>query len=152
MQQSPFEVKVEHEPSHSTTATHLGQAHVQRSRAEQEYGVQGYSVRALIVTHLDQLAPDAQSSVEPIKLLHKDVVLALWTRVYDIMTTYRSLWNIDDVQAKRTAAAAIRPRLPKTGWFLRALDRAAPWLAEADVLKEWDVASPATVYPDRKDV
>ncbi len=147
-----FEVKVEQEPSHPITTTHLGQAHTQHSWAKQKYGMQGYSVRALIVTHLDQLAPDAQSSVEPIKLLHKDVVLALWTRVCDIMTTYRSLWNIDDIQAKRTAATAIRPRLPKTGWFLRALDRAAPWLSEADVLKEWDVARPAPVYPDRKDV
>ena len=132
-----FEAKIEHEPSNPITVTHLGQAHTQLSRAKQEYEVRGYSVRAMLVTHLNQLAPDAQSSVEPIKLLQKDIVLALFTRVCEYMTIYRSHWNIDDVRARRTAAAAIRPRLPKTGWLLRALDCAAPWLSEADLLKEW---------------
>ena len=145
-----YEVKVEHEPSNLITATHLGQAHTQHSWAKEGYGVRGYSVGSLIVTHLDQLAPDAQSAVEPIKLLHKDVVLALWNRVCDIMTTYRSHWNIDDIQARRRAAAVIRPRLPKTGWFLRALDRAAPWLSKADVLKEWEVPNPSPAYSDQK--
>lgn len=145
------EVKVEHEPSNLITATHLGQAHTQNSRAEQQYGLKGYSVRSLIVTHLEQLAPDAQSSVEPIKLLHTDVVLALWERVCDIMTKYRSVWNIDDISAKRTAAEAIRPYLPRTGWFVRALDCAAPWLSEGDMLKEWEIANPPPMYSDQKD-
>ena len=133
-----FEVKIEHEPSNSITATHIGQCHVQRSRAEQEYGKRGYSVRCVLVTHLNRLAPDAQSSIEPIKLLRNDIVLVLSTRVCNLMTTYRSHWNIDDVQAKRAAAAAIRPHLPKTGWFLQAFDNADPWLSEDDVLKEWE--------------
>ena len=132
-----FEAKIEHEPSNSITTAHLGQAHVQLSKAKEEYGTQGYSVRAVVVTHLNQLASDAQSSVGPIKFLQKDVVLALWGRVRDIMTTYRSRWSVDDVQVKRDAATTIRPRLPKTGWILRALDSADPWLSEADILKEW---------------
>ena len=132
-----FEAKIEHEPSNSITTAHLGQAHVQFSRAKEEYGTQGYSVRAMVVTHLNQLAPDAQSSVGPIKFLQKDVVLALWSRVRDIMTMYRSSWNVDDVQAKRDAAATIRSRLPKTGWLLRALDSEDPWLSKDNILKEW---------------
>ena len=100
-----------------------------------EYGTRGYSVRAVVVTHLNQLAPDAQSSVGPLKLLQKDTVLSLWEQVRDIMTTYRSQWSIDDVQVKRDAAESIRPRLPKTGWLLRALDQADLW--EIDILKEW---------------
>ena len=131
-----FEAKIEHEPSNSITATHLGQAHLQLNRAEDEYGTRGYSVRAVIVTHLNQLAPDAQSSVGPLKLLQKDAVLSLWRQVCEIMTTYRSRWSIDDVQVKRDAAESIRPRLPKTGWLLRALDEAELW--EADILKEWN--------------
>ena len=91
----------------------------------------------MVVTHLNQLASDAQSSVGPIKFLQKDVVLALWGRVRDIMTMYRSSWSVDNVQAKRDAAKTIRPRLPKTGWFLRALDSADPWLSKDDILKEW---------------
>ena len=132
-----FEAKIEHERSNSITATYLGQAHVQLSRAKEEYGTQGYSVRAVVVTHLNQLASDAQSSVGPIKFLQKDIVLALWGRVRAILTTYRSRWSVDDVRAKRDAATTIRPRLPKTGWILRALDSADPWLSEADILKEW---------------
>ena len=133
-----FEAKIEHEPANLITVEHLGQAHIQHSRAEQEYGTKGYSVRVLLVTHLTQLAPDAQSSVGPIRLLQKDVVLALCARVCDIMTAYRSCWNIDDVPAMRAAAASIGPRLPKTGWLLRAVDRAAPWVSESDLLAEWD--------------
>ena len=130
-----FEAKIEHELSNSITAAHLGQAHVQLYRAKEEYGTRGYSVRAVVVTHLKQLASDAQPSVGSVKFLHKDVVLALWDRVRDIMIMYRSHWHIDDVQAKRVAEEAIRPRLPKTGWLLRALDQADLW--EIDILKEW---------------
>ena len=132
-----FEAKIEHELSNSITATYLGQAHIQLNRAKEEYGTQGYSVRAVVVTHLNQLASDAQSSVGLIKFLQKDIVLALWGSVRAILTTYRSRWSVDDVRAKRDAATTIRPRLPKTGWILRALDSADPWLSEADILKEW---------------
>ena len=132
-----FEAKIEHAPSNSITADHLGQAHRQFNRAEEEHGTLGYSVRSVVVTHLNQLASDAQSSVGPIKFLQKDVVLALWDRVRDIMTMYRSSWSLDDVQAKRNAATTIRSRLPKTGWLLRALDSEAPWLSKDDILKEW---------------
>lgn len=131
-----FEAKIEHETSNSITAAHLGQSLIQFNRAKKEYGTRGYSVRAVVVTHLKQLASDAQPSVGPVKFLHKDVVLALWDRVRDIMIVYRSHWHIDDVQARRVAAEAIRPRLPKTGWLLRALDQADLW--EIDILKEWN--------------
>ena len=132
-----FEAKIENEPSNPITADHLGQAHRQFNRAKEEHGTLGYSVRAVVVTHLNQLASDAQSSVGPIKFLQKDIVLALWDRVHAILTTYRSRWSVDDVRAKRYAATTIRPRLPKTGWFLRALDSAGPWLSKDGILKEW---------------
>ena len=136
-----FEAKIEHEPSNSITTAHLGQSLGQYHRAENQYGPQGYSVQAVVVTHLNQLASDAQSSVGPIKLLQKDLVLVLWTYVREIMTKYRSSWSIDDIQARRTAAADIRPKLPKTGWLLRALKHPDPWISETDVLKEWDTPS-----------
>ncbi len=132
-----FEAKIEHEPSNSITLGHLGQAHGQFSRAKERYETLGYSVRAVVVTHLNQLASDAQSSVGPIKFLQKDIVLALWSRVSGILTAYRSRWSVDDVRAQRDAATTIRPRLPDTGWILRALDSADPWLSKADILKEW---------------
>ena len=132
-----FEAKIEHEPSNTITTAHLGQAHVQLSRAKEEYETQGYSVRSVVITHLNQLAPDAQASVGPIKFLQKDIVLDLWDRVHAILTTYRSRWSVDDVRAKRDAATTIRPRLPKTGWILRALDSADPWLSKDDILEEW---------------
>ena len=64
-----FEAKIEHKPSNSIIVSHLGQAHVQHSWAKQKYETQGYSVRSVVVTHLNQLAPDAQASVGPIKFL-----------------------------------------------------------------------------------
>lgn len=132
-----FEAKIETEPSNSITADHLGQAHRQFNRAKEEHGTLGYSVRAVVVTHLNQLASDAQSSVGPIKFLQKDIVLALWDRVRAILTAYRSRWSVDDVRAKRDAATTIRSRLPKTRWLLRALDSEAPWPSKDDILKEW---------------
>ena len=132
-----FEAKIENESSNSITADHLGQAHRQFNRAKEEHGTLGYSVRAVVVTHLNQLTSDAQSSVGPIKFLQKDIVLALWERVRAILTVYRSRWSVDDVRAKRDAATTIRPRLPKTGWLLRALDSADPWLSKDDILEEW---------------
>ena len=136
-----FEAKIEHEPSNLITATHLGQAHTQYSRAKEEYENRGYSIRAVVVTHLNQLAPDAQSALGPIRLIKKDVILALWSRVRTIMTAYRSEWDLDDIKTRRLAATAIRPKLPSTGWLLQALDKADPWLSESDVLKGWSAPS-----------
>jgi hypothetical protein len=132
-----FEAKIEHDPSSSITASALGQAHLQNSRAVQDQGSRGYSVRSVVVTHLSEIAADAKSSVGPVKLLHKDVVLSLWNRAREIFTVYRSRWSIDDVAARKRAAATVRASLPKTGWLVRALDSAAPWLSESRMLGEW---------------
>ena len=91
----------------------------------------------MVVTHLNELASDAQSSIGPIKFLQKDVVLTLWNRLREILVGYRSRWNIDDVAARKTAATTIQANLPKTGWLVRALDDAAPWLSESRILSEW---------------
>lgn len=132
-----FEAKIEHEPSNSITASALGQAHVQHNRAVQDQGSRGYSVRSVVVTHLNEIAADAQSSVGPIKLLQKDVVLSLWNRAREILVGYRSRWSIDDVVARKAAAATAQACLPKTGWLIRALDDAAPWLSDSRILSEW---------------
>ena len=133
-----FETKIEQQPSNSITASNLGQASLQYNRAMEEYGNKGYVVHSLIATHLEQIAPEGMSAIGQIKLVSKDTVLALWACVRNLMTIYRSRWNLDVIQMRRAAEIEIRPKLPKTGWFLRAVDSADPWLSENMLLKEWN--------------
>ena len=133
-----FEIKIEHQPSNSITASDLGQASLQYNRAMEEYSNKGYVVHSLIATHLEQIAPEGVSSIGQIKLISKDTVLALWACVCNLMTLYRSRWNLDVIQMRRAAEIEIRPKLPKTGWLLRAVASADPWLSENMLLKEWN--------------
>ena len=133
-----FEAKVEHHPSNIITASDIGQASLQYNRALEEYGGKGYALRSLIVTHLNDIAPDGGSSLGMIRIVSKDVVLALWHSVRQCFCTYRTNWSLDDVRARRACAEAIRPKLPASGWLGRALDEADPWVSETALLKEWN--------------
>lgn len=133
-----FEAKIEHAPSNTVTATDLGQAHNQLARAETEFSVRGYTVRGTVVTHLHDIHADAVSSVGTLKVLPKDAVLELWRMVSAILSSYRAGWSLDDVGVRAQAAAAIRPRLPRTGWLTRALERGTPYVEAAALRAEWD--------------
>jgi len=132
-----FEVKIEHVQSNSITASDVGQTHNQLSRAEAEYGNAGYSVRAMIVTHLSKVLPDAISSLGVVRLVSKDDIFALWRRVSELLGFYRSKWHLDDVRIRNQAAEQLREFLPKTGWLLRAVDAADMWVSGDCILNEW---------------
>ncbi len=132
-----FEAKIEHSATEAIAAKDVGQAHNQQNRAEQEYRKNGYAVRALIVTHLPEIAPDAMSALGAIRLVSKDCILALWKRVSELLDTYRSQWHLDDVRIRNRAARQLRKLIPKTGWLLRTVDAADVWVTRESLLKEW---------------
>lgn len=131
-----FEVKIDHQPSNMITYSDVGQASGQYNRARAEFGT-GYAVRALIVTHLTAVAPDARSSLGNVRMVSKDSILALWHRIRQCMSSYRENWSIDDVRARKKCAAEIRPKLPRTGWILRAVAQDDAWISKTKLLKEW---------------
>ena len=132
-----FEAKIEHTPSGTITAADMGQAHVQYARGLSEFGAQGYTVRGNIVTHMTQLHGAAVSGVGALKIVPKDAIRALWERVVLLLSQYRAAWSLDDIAARSRAAATLRPKLPSTGWLVRALDAGAPWVASDRLLVEW---------------
>ncbi len=132
-----LEAKIDHHPSNMITVSDIGQASAQNNRAREEFGGRGYAVRSLIVTHLTTVSPDGGSSLGVIRLVSRDAVMALWRHIRHCLINYRANWSLDNVRARRACANAIRPRLPASGWLLRAVDRADPWLSEAALLKEW---------------
>ena len=124
-----FEAKIDHQPSSVITHTNVGQAVAQYNRVQGEYGDKGYIIRSLIVTHLEDISKDGASALGTVRLVSKDVVLALWYRVRTLITSYRSRWSLDDIKVRRSCAFQIRSKLPKTGWLLRAVDGAEPWIS-----------------------
>ena len=133
-----FEAKIDHQPSSVITHTNVGQAVAQYNRVQGEYGDKGYIIRSLIVTHLEDISKDGASALGTVRLVSKDVVLALWYRVRTLITSYRSRWSLDDIKVRRSCAFQIRSKLPKTGWLLRAVDGAEPWISTEGMLKEWN--------------
>ena len=131
-----FEVKIDHHPSNMITYSDVCQASGQYNRARAEFGT-GYAVRALVVTHLTAVAPDAMSSLGNVRMVSKGSILELWRRIRQCMSSYRENWSIDDVRARRKCATEIRPKLPRTGWILRAVDQDDEWISEMKLLKEW---------------
>jgi hypothetical protein len=83
------------------------------------------------------MAPIAESSAGSIKVLEKTAVLALWNRIKILFSQYRSGWSLDDIAARRTAAQALRSKIPRTGWLIRALDRDERFLGEGQLCAEW---------------
>ena len=73
-----IEAKIEHMPSRYITASHVGQAHNQVERARAEFSPLGYQVTGTIITHLTELAGDAESSAGALRCISKDSILDLW--------------------------------------------------------------------------
>jgi len=132
-----FEAKIEHAPSQRIVPSDVGQAHNQFNRANTVYGPQGCAVRGTIVTHLTVIDPSAEASAGGIKVLPKAAIFELWTRVVTLLSLYRHSWSIQDVSARMSAAKAIRPRLPETGWLIRAIDAEKRFVTAEDLLAEW---------------
>jgi hypothetical protein len=132
-----FEAKVEHRSGAKISAGDVGQAHNQRSRALAEFGNGGYLVRSLLVTHMPDLHPDAKVALGELRILPKDTVVHLFDQVGAVFTAYRSHWSLDDMAIRSTAADVIRPRIPKSGWLIRAIDSGSMALTSDVVLREW---------------
>jgi hypothetical protein len=132
-----FEAKIEHTAGGKISASDLGQAHNQRTRAEGEFTSSGYTVRSAIVTHMTELHDDAVGSVGPIVIIAKDGVLALWRRISAILSSYRAAWSLQDMSVRTRAAAGIRPSLPRTGWLVRALATGEPFVASDALTRGW---------------
>ena len=132
-----FEAKIQDVPSGKITATDMGQVHNQIERTKKEYEPLGYTVRGTIVSHLSELLPDAESSAGEVRVIPKDCVLELWTLVRGLLTDYRSSWSLDRIDQRRQAAEAMRPKLPQSGWLLRALETDNRFLTTEILVEEW---------------
>jgi hypothetical protein len=69
-----FETKIETTDGNTITPYHMGQAHNQRNRALSEFQQLGYSVRSVILTHLDSIDPSARSSAGAIRIVRKEAL------------------------------------------------------------------------------
>jgi hypothetical protein len=133
-----FELKIEHVAANRIDASDIGQAHNQISRARTEYGPLGYIVRGVILTHMTDLFPDAESAGMDIRILPKALVLELWARVRKLLTDYRNSWSLDDLGARRRAAEGLRPLLPPEGWLGNALSHDSRFVTREILFAEWE--------------
>lgn len=88
-----FEAKIEHLASSEITASFVGQAHNQLSRAQNEFGGLGYAVRGAIVTPLTEIASDAVASIGPIKVIDSAAMADLADLVIAILSQYHDRWS-----------------------------------------------------------
>ncbi|MBF6299101.1 hypothetical protein IU459_16345 [Nocardia amamiensis] len=132
-----WEAKIEHLADSMIDAHAVGQAHNQASRATTELGTQGYTIRGLIVTHLQQLEPAAASSIGTIKVIRKEAVVELWNRVNSLLGRYAGKWKVNSSEARLDAADSIASQLPPTGWLTRAIDTTGTFVDAEILLQEW---------------
>ncbi len=132
-----FEAKIEHRPTQEVTASDVGQAHNQHTRAQTEYGLKGFTVRSVIVTHLTSIASDADAAAGPIRVVPKAAVLELWSRVHAVLSAYRDKWSVDDFAARSLAAEGVRSRIPNTGWLTQMLSIDERFIPADRVVAEW---------------
>jgi hypothetical protein len=132
-----FELKLEHLTSTKVSASDVGQAHIQVTRAENEYGKLGYSVRGFVVTHLDSIEPDAVSALGAIRIMPKASMVELWQRVRSLLTRYRQTWDADDLDRRRQAALELQPRRPPEGWLTLAANADESRLSAAFLSALW---------------
>ena len=134
-----FEAKIEHTGQTAISAADVGQAHNQTARATTEFYPHGYVIRGTVVTHLPAIDPAADASAGPLRVIHRDVLLALWTRVRVLLSRYRDHWSLDDMNARVAAAERVRGQIPPTGWLVRALDHHDRFVTESQLIIEWPV-------------
>jgi hypothetical protein len=132
-----WEAKIENEGATAVYANAIGQAHNQSSRAVTELGRQGYVVRGAIVTQLEQLDAAAAASIGTLKVVRKDAMGGLWTRVNELLGVFASDWSADVPEARLRAADRVATRFPPTGWLIRALDSGPTFIDAATLMAEW---------------
>jgi Type III restriction enzyme, res subunit len=132
-----LECKIEHEPANEITAGMVDQALGQVAAAATEWQPRGFAPRGAIVTHLENVAPEALARLGTLALVRADAIEALWERITELLAAFREPWSVDDGIARRRAADTIAGRLPSTGWLSRALDRGEPWVTAEALLSEW---------------
>jgi hypothetical protein len=132
-----FEAKVEHIPGGEIVAKHVGQAHNQVTRAERQYSSLGFAIRGTIVTHLTEIENAASSALGEIRIIRKDALIQLWNKLFTLLSQYRDDWSLHDMEARRSAAAKVRRKLPPAGWLVRALENDAPFISGPMLLHEW---------------
>jgi hypothetical protein len=142
-----WEAKIEHVDRTSISASDVGQAHNQLTRAETELGSMGYLVRGTIVTHLAELDAAAAASIGAIKVIRKDAVAALWTRVNELLGTYSGEWSADTPEARLLAADHLAPYLPPTGWLGRTLSASEVFVEADALLSDWPGAEQVATAP-----
>ena len=132
-----FEAKIDNSPAGRIVASDVGQAHIQMTRARAQYGPIGYQVRSSIVTHLTEIAPEAEASLGPIRIIGKGAIQALWREVRQLLSRYRTDWSLDNLAARAAAAAAVCPSLPQAGWLTKILDTDQHYVGEEILLGGW---------------
>ena len=134
-----FELKIEQDPATKICSGDLGQVHNQMTRAHTEFAHLGYSVTGSIITHLSEIEPDAESSAGTVRIIQKQAILDLWSLIRQRLSQYRSQWSLDDINARRQAAVALSPKLPKDGWLNDVLAHDQRFIASDLLLKHWSV-------------
>ncbi|MCL4534919.1 MAG: DEAD/DEAH box helicase family protein [Chloroflexi bacterium] len=132
-----FEAKIEQQQRGQLSSADVGQVHSQFNRAVTEYGSSGYTVRSVLVSHLQALTPDAESAAGGIRVVTKQSLLDLWDKVRLTLSVYRDGWSLDDLAVRAAAADALRTRVPTTGWLVRALSVDHRFVSGGDLLADW---------------
>lgn len=132
-----WEAKIEHGTESVVDAHAVGQAHNQFNRALAELGPKGFTIRGLIVTHLERIDPSASSSLGSIRVVRKSAIIRLWERIRTILDAYGTTWSADDLGSRVAAGHAAASKLPPTGWLDRAVTGDEPYVDEVALLAEW---------------
>jgi len=61
----------------------------------------------------------------------------LWNLIKQLLIEYRTSWSLDDINLRRQAAEAIRPKLPPCGWLTKAFNFDRRFITAEMLLNEW---------------
>lgn len=94
-------------------------------------------MRGTIVTHLATIDDSAESSLGEVRIVRKGAILLLWQRVVQVLSQYRDDWDLEDVEARLSAAEQVVAKLPPAAWLTNALSKDGPWIESTDLLEKW---------------
>jgi hypothetical protein len=132
-----FEAKIEHRDNKAITSRAVGQAHNQKNRAIAELEPKGFTVRGLIVTHLERLSADAAPGLGELVVLRRDAVDQLHARVNELLTRMSVTWSLDSPEARLAASDELAKAMPPTGWLTSAIDNADRFLDADGLMADW---------------
>ena len=132
-----YEAKIEDGPSNELSLSDLGQAHNQKNKADSYYGSLGFGVQAAIVTHLTVLGAGVEDSLGDIRIIPKQAIYDLWSKVRIALVLYRDGWLPGNLPVNLQAAQYIRSRIPATGWLSRVLSQGSGFVTPDELLREW---------------